>query len=95
MTSSFALIISGMTLIFIILAFAFALSMIIRAIRGDSRKRDPEASVSETKLIQEIHHGLSKMESRIDSLETILMAKEENAAEEKKLHDFERKIERG
>ena len=39
---------------------------------------DEEFSTDETKLLQEIHQGLSKLEQRIDALETIVISKERN-----------------
>ena len=77
-------------------AIGVTLAIIIRALRGgSSKKKDVKMEASETRMIQEIYHGLTKMETRIDSLETILLSKEEHQAEAKKLSDFERKIERG
>ncbi|MBI4772614.1 MAG: phage-shock protein [Deltaproteobacteria bacterium] len=40
--------------------------------RGGPHKRD-EAQAEETRLIQELHQGLLKMEERIEALETILL----------------------
>ena len=36
----------------------------------------PEQSAEETRLIQDIYHGLQKMEQRVEALETILLGKE-------------------
>ncbi len=36
--------------------------------KGSCRKDDPE----QTRMIQEIYHGLERMEHRVESLETIL-----------------------
>ena len=35
-----------------------------------------EQSAEETRLIQDIYHGLQKMEQRVEALETILLGKE-------------------
>lgn len=42
------------------------------------RKSDPpgHAAGDETRLIQEIHRGLTRLESRLDSLETIVLQNE-------------------
>ena len=40
--------------------------------------------VDDTRLIQEIHQGLSRMEERIEILETILLDREHNRSERKK-----------
>ncbi len=45
---------------------------IIRASSGGDRKLGAE----EAKMIQDIYHGLLKMEERVESLETILLERE-------------------
>jgi TM2 domain-containing membrane protein YozV len=40
--------------------------------------------VDDTRLIQEIHQGLSRMEERVETLETILLDREQNRSERKK-----------
>ena len=47
--------------------------MIIRLRHGGLSKKDREQEVNEAEMIQEIYSGLSRMEKRIDALETILM----------------------
>ncbi|WP_309382235.1 hypothetical protein [Cerasicoccus frondis] len=49
---------------------------IVAILQGKSG--DEEFSTDETKLLQEIHQGLSKLEQRIDALETIVISKERN-----------------
>ncbi|MCG8640615.1 MAG: phage shock protein B [Desulfobacterales bacterium] len=47
---------------------------IIRAAKsGGLSKKDKQSQAEETKMIQEIYHGLSKMEERVEALETILI----------------------
>ena len=47
---------------------------IIRASKtGGLSKKDKQSQTEETKMIQDIYSGLSKMEERIESLETILI----------------------
>lgn len=47
---------------------------IIRAAKtGGLSKKDKQASTEETRMIQEIYHGLSRMEERVEALETILI----------------------
>lgn len=80
----------------VLLSLTIVFSICFRILFGGRRKKkDKAAETAETKMIQEIHHGLSKMEDRIDSLETLLLSKEERWAEEQKLHEFEQKIHRG
>ncbi len=40
---------------------------------GGLFKNEKKANAEETKMIQDIYYGLSKMEERIEALETILM----------------------
>jgi len=50
---------------------------IIRAAKtGGISKKEREAHAEETKMIQDIFHGLSKMEERVEALETILIERQ-------------------
>lgn len=50
---------------------------IIRAIKtGGLSKKEREAHAEETRMIQEMYHGLSKMEKRVETLETILIERQ-------------------
>ncbi len=47
---------------------------IIRAAKtGGISKKDRKTQDEETRMIQDIYHGLSKMEERVEALETILI----------------------
>ncbi|WP_269540664.1 hypothetical protein [Cerasicoccus fimbriatus] len=45
-------------------------------IKGSSALSSKNLSAEETKILQEIHQGLERMEKRIDALETIVIDKE-------------------
>ncbi len=45
----------------------------IRIIKGGGTRRDQAQEVDEAKMIQEIYQGLSRMEERVEVLETILL----------------------
>jgi hypothetical protein len=47
--------------------------MSIRLRHGGLSKKGRQQEVAEAEMIQEIYSGLSRMEKRIDTLETILM----------------------
>ena len=50
---------------------------IIRASKtGGLSKKEKQSHAEETKMIQDIYHGLSKMEERVDALETILIERQ-------------------
>ncbi len=55
--------------------------MSIRLRHGGLSKKDREQQINEADMIQEIYSGLSKMETRIDALETILMDRQGKDAE--------------
>ncbi len=49
---------------------------IIRVIKGRGGGQDQEDQAEEARLIQELHQDLSRMEKRIEALETILMERQ-------------------
>lgn len=49
---------------------------IVKIIKSKSARQNEAQSMEETKTIQELHQGLTRMETRIDALETILLEKE-------------------
>jgi len=60
----------------LVLALAVVGGTILLAIQlrhGGSSKKDRQAQAEEASMIHDIHEGLSKMEKRIEVLETILM----------------------
>ncbi|THB81593.1 MAG: phage-shock protein [Desulfobacteraceae bacterium] len=60
--------------ILLLLTIGFLLIGIIKAFKtGGISKKDRMANAEETKMIQDIYRGLSKMEERVETLETILM----------------------
>lgn len=65
------MVLGFMALMVIILAVATA--GVIKALRGRDGAQDKESDARETKMIQEMHQGLMRMEQRIEALETILM----------------------
>jgi len=68
----------------IVMVFGIPLAAIIggfliaalKILKGGSTERDRQARDRETRLIQEIHHGLSRMEERVEALETLLLDRE-------------------
>lgn len=60
----------------IVLALAVVCGTILTAIKlrqGGVSRKDQRTEAQEAKMIQEIYHGLSRMEARVEALETILM----------------------
>lgn len=50
-------------------------TLIVLAVILKSKKKEPNSD--ESKLIQELHHGLTRMEKRIESLESIILNTEQ------------------
>jgi phage shock protein B len=48
----------------------------IRIVKGGVSRKAQAYQADETRMIQEIYQGLSKMEQRIEALETILLDRE-------------------
>jgi phage shock protein B len=47
--------------------------MVIKILKGGLSRTDQKAQAEETKMVQEIYEGLSRMEQRVESLETIIL----------------------
>lgn len=71
---------SGFVAIMILITVGLMVSMIIRASKG-GRKQSSGEEVEETRLIQEVHNGLLKMEKRVESLETLLIERDRDRQE--------------
>jgi phage shock protein B len=69
--------------------------MIVKVFKGASSGSTSAGDEDETRMIQEIYHGLTKMEDRIETLETLLVDSEARRSERKRLSDFDRNMERG
>ena len=67
-------------IIFAIFIFPLAIGawMLVKLVGGGSKER--ETSEEESRLIQEIYHGLGRMESRVETLETLLLDREKREA---------------
>ena len=47
--------------------------MIIKILKGGLSRTDQKAQATDAKMVQEIYEGLSRMEQRLESLETIIL----------------------
>jgi hypothetical protein len=65
----FLVLLSPVVLLALFGSFCFGLA---RFFPGGRKKRDTDLNREEVRIMQEIHGGLSRMERRIESLETIL-----------------------
>ncbi len=74
-----AVAIVGLIFAFILAVLGLIFGSVIslaRIGRGGSIRKGEQFHADETRTIQEIHQGLSRMEKRVESLETILLEKE-------------------
>ncbi|PCJ51494.1 MAG: phage-shock protein [Candidatus Hydrogenedentota bacterium] len=92
MESVFIIAVSGLVAVMIIGTIGVSIFLIVKASQGGGGKKSKQADADETQLIQEIYHGLSKMEERVESLETLLMQSEKRRREGKKMSDFDKEL---
>lgn len=65
----------GSTLI-ILAIIPVTILLIIRLFKGGISRSDRKKQAEEAKMIQEIYQGMSRMEERVEALETILLDRE-------------------
>ncbi len=65
---------------FVVLIGAFALAA-LKVLKGDGPRRSKGQAAEETRMIQAIYHQLSRMEDRIEALETLLLDRERKDVE--------------
>ena len=72
----FVVICSGGTSLLIATLGLILIGIIRAAKTGGISKKERQVHAEETKMIQDIFNGLSKMEDRIETLETILIERQ-------------------
>ncbi len=80
--------VSGGVAVMLLTTVTFMVYLIVKAARGGGSKKSKQADMEETQLIQEIHHGLTRMEDRVEALETLLLKDERGKRE----RDFDREL---
>lgn len=73
------LVIMGFSLLALIILGVFVL-IGIKMVRNGRKKSTPAPGDDEARMIQEIYQGLSRMEQRVEALETILYDQEPGRA---------------
>ncbi len=63
----------GFVAVMILATIGFTVYLIVRAAKGSPVRRAEKVDASDTKIIQEIYQGLTKMDKRIESLETLIL----------------------
>lgn len=69
-----AIVFGGMVLSLAIIGSTILIA--VRIIKGGVSRRGQACQTDETRMIQELYQGLSKIEERMDALETILLDRE-------------------
>lgn len=69
-----AIVFSGIVLALAVIGSTIL--MAIKIIKGGVSRKDRKHQSEETRMIQEIYQGLSRMEERVESLETLLLDSE-------------------
>jgi len=75
-----AIVFGSLVLIPAVIGLTIVIS--IKLLRGGSSRKD---QAEDSKLIQEIYQGLSRMEQRVETLETILLDREPGGRHHEKL----------
>jgi phage shock protein B len=70
-----AIVFGGTVLCLIIIGSTIL--MAIKILKGGISRKDQKVQADEAKVIQEIYQGLSKMEQRVEALETIILDRKE------------------
>jgi len=66
-----AIVFGGIVLALVIIGSTIL--MIIKILRGGFSRKDQKLEADEARMIQEIYQGLSRMEERVEALETIIL----------------------
>ena len=62
--------------VLILAIIAGTILLAIRMIKGRTSPKDRQQLADEARMVQEIYQGMSEIENRVESLETILLDKE-------------------
>jgi phage shock protein B len=65
--------VSGFVAVMVLATIGFMVLMIIRTAKGSPIRKRERHDADETRIIQEIHHGLTRMDKRIEALETLVL----------------------
>ena len=82
-------LVSGFVAVMVLATIGFTVYFIVRAAKGSPVRRAEKIDASDTKIIQEVYQGLTKMDKRIESLETLILD-----ADRSKLKQFDRDLQK-
>lgn len=81
---------SGFVAVMILMTIGIMVYLIIKASKSGGGRSGSRSDEEETRMIQEIYHGLTKMQQRIETLETLVLDDDRSKRDE-----FERKLNDG
>ncbi len=71
---------------FVVLVLVISGAFLVRIVSILARRKDSDQfGVDETRLMQELHQGMSRMESRVENLETLMMKERRDETHEERL----------
>jgi phage shock protein B len=73
--SLIALLIVLVPLVVVALLAAVVVGL-LRSVTGRSVRRNPRQEAEEARIMQELHHGMARIEDRVENLETIILERE-------------------
>jgi phage shock protein B len=75
------ILVSGFTFVMIVASIGATVYFVAGVFKG-GKKKSRQSDSDETRLIQEVHHGLMKMQKRVESLETLMLDDERTREEQ-------------
>lgn len=72
------LVTAGVVMGLVLLVLVLSL-VALRSVKGKTSRAEARVDMEQTRIVQEIYQGLSQMERRIESLETLLLDRNRNA----------------
>ena len=80
---------------FVLLLLVISGAFLVRIVSILARRKDSDKlGVDETKLMQELHQGLLRMEKRVENLETLMMKEKRDESREERLEREFRNLEK-
>ena len=70
------------SIVLVLAIIASTILMGLKILKGGVSQKDRKNQSDEARIIQEIYQGLARMEERVESLETILLARERSRKEQ-------------
>lgn len=81
--------------VFVLLMLVVSGAFLVRIVAILARRKDSDKfGVDETKIMQELHQGLLRMEQRVEALETLMMHEKRSETREERLEREFRDLEK-